>query len=183
MKTTNYIYVYITRDAEAGNEIDEFYSMEDAQAAIARYEEEDKRDGTFTEGFYEIVKKEMPSVNSPKNTYFCSVATKKADDEGHTTRMVGAMTIQGAINTMIAHNGNWIHKNGGGRAVVFSMPNGEKKDVKQLKFVPCIKNLRNTVDAVELGIVDMLREKRLRMHISQQELADKCGIKQHVVYG
>lgn len=33
MKTTNYIDVYITRDAEAGNEIDEFYSMEDAKAA------------------------------------------------------------------------------------------------------------------------------------------------------
>lgn len=48
---------YIIRDREAGNEIDEFDTMEEAQEELARYEEIDKMDGDYTPDFYEIVTK------------------------------------------------------------------------------------------------------------------------------
>lgn len=47
-------YRYCTRDAEAGNVIDFFATLEDAQKAIEQYEKEDKDNGDFTPGFYEI---------------------------------------------------------------------------------------------------------------------------------
>lgn len=47
-------YRYCTRDAEAGNVIDFFATLEDAQRAIEQYEKEDKDNGDFTPGFYEI---------------------------------------------------------------------------------------------------------------------------------
>lgn len=47
-------YRYCTRDAEAGNIIDFFATLEEAQKAIEQYEEEDKSNGDFTPGFYEI---------------------------------------------------------------------------------------------------------------------------------
>lgn len=50
-KTTK---TYIVRDREAGNIIDEFDSLEAAEAALVKYEEEDRRDGTFEEDFYEV---------------------------------------------------------------------------------------------------------------------------------
>lgn len=46
---------YIIRDREAGNEIARFDSMEEAKAELKKYEEADKKEGTFTEDFYEIV--------------------------------------------------------------------------------------------------------------------------------
>ena len=47
---------YNTQDREAGNSIDKFETLEEAEKAIAEYESEDKHDGTYTEDFYEIVK-------------------------------------------------------------------------------------------------------------------------------
>lgn len=46
---------YITRDREAGNEIDRFSTEEDAITAVEAYEEEDRANGDYTDGFYEVV--------------------------------------------------------------------------------------------------------------------------------
>lgn len=45
---------YKTQDREAGNFIDEFNTIEEAREAILQYEEEDKKDGTYTPNFYEV---------------------------------------------------------------------------------------------------------------------------------
>lgn len=50
--------MYITIDREAGNFIDAFKTMEEAVAAIKNYEEEDRKNGTFTPDFYEAVEVE-----------------------------------------------------------------------------------------------------------------------------
>lgn len=50
---------FIIRDKEAGNIIDIFDTIEEAKAELKSYEQEDKKDGTFTEDFYEIVEKEI----------------------------------------------------------------------------------------------------------------------------
>ena len=44
---------YITRDREAGNIIDEFATMAEAEAAIERYEAEDQAQGIYEPDFYE----------------------------------------------------------------------------------------------------------------------------------
>lgn len=49
--------LYVIRDREAGNEIDEFETMEEAFEELARYEEIDKMNGDYTPDFYEIVTK------------------------------------------------------------------------------------------------------------------------------
>lgn len=49
--------IYIIRDREAGNEIDEFETMEEALEELARYEEIDRMAGNYTPDFYEIVTK------------------------------------------------------------------------------------------------------------------------------
>lgn len=46
---------YVIRDREAGNVIDKFNTLEDAQIELARYEENDKMDGIYEPDFYEIV--------------------------------------------------------------------------------------------------------------------------------
>ena len=46
--------MYAVRDREAGNLITQFETMEEAQKELERYEEQDKKDGTYTEDFYEI---------------------------------------------------------------------------------------------------------------------------------
>jgi hypothetical protein len=46
---------YVIRDREAGNPIDEFNTLEEAEEQLAVYEAEDKRDDTYTPDFYEIV--------------------------------------------------------------------------------------------------------------------------------
>ena len=45
---------YWTRDREAGNKIECFETLEEAQKAIEAYEDQDKNEGTFEEDFYEI---------------------------------------------------------------------------------------------------------------------------------
>lgn len=47
--------MYIIRDREAGNIIDMFYTLADAENELRKYEEADKADGTYEEDFYEIV--------------------------------------------------------------------------------------------------------------------------------
>jgi len=48
---------YIIQDKEAGNPISEFAVLEDAEKELARYEEDDRRSGEYTENFYEIIEK------------------------------------------------------------------------------------------------------------------------------
>lgn len=49
---------YVVRDREAGNVIECVSSIEEGEALIEEYEEEDRKDGTFTPDFYEVVKEE-----------------------------------------------------------------------------------------------------------------------------
>ena len=49
---------YIIRDREAGNFIDEFDTLEEAQKEPERYEQMDKDEGDYTPDFYEIVESE-----------------------------------------------------------------------------------------------------------------------------
>lgn len=46
---------YKIQDREAGNEIDTFTSLEEAEKELIVYEKEDKENGIFVEDFYEIV--------------------------------------------------------------------------------------------------------------------------------
>ena len=46
--------MYVVRDREAGNVITQFETMEEAQKELEKYEEQDKKDGTYSEDFYEI---------------------------------------------------------------------------------------------------------------------------------
>lgn len=45
---------YIIRDREAGNMIEVANTLEEAQMILGRFEEEDRLEGTYEEGFYEI---------------------------------------------------------------------------------------------------------------------------------
>lgn len=47
--------IYIARDKKAGNFIGSFNDYEDAVAAVAEHEADDKEEGTYTEKFYEII--------------------------------------------------------------------------------------------------------------------------------
>lgn len=48
---------YVIRDREAGNEIEWFNSKEDAEKMLQQYEESDKKEGIYSEDFYEIVER------------------------------------------------------------------------------------------------------------------------------
>lgn len=49
---------YAIRDREAGNVIDVFGSLKEAEEELARYEAIDEKEGTYTPDFYEIVEKD-----------------------------------------------------------------------------------------------------------------------------
>lgn len=51
-----------TADRETGNKIDSFRSFDAALEAIKGYEEEDRKNGEFTENFYDIVDEECRSL-------------------------------------------------------------------------------------------------------------------------
>ena len=53
---------YYTADREAGNKIEAFDSIEEALKAIAAYEAEDERNGTYTPDFYDVVNEDHESV-------------------------------------------------------------------------------------------------------------------------
>lgn len=53
---------FFTADRETGTIIDWFSSIEEAQKAIEEYEEEDKKDGTYTANFYDIVDESHKSL-------------------------------------------------------------------------------------------------------------------------
>lgn len=47
---------FAVRDREAGNVIEVFRSLSDAELALAQYEQDDKDNDVYSENFYEIVK-------------------------------------------------------------------------------------------------------------------------------
>jgi len=55
--------IYLVRDAEAGNVIDQFSSYEEAMEAIRAYEESDKEYGIYEEDFYEVKEVTMRTVD------------------------------------------------------------------------------------------------------------------------
>ena len=46
--------MYIIQDREAGNYVDGFNTIEEAQEVLAQHEEQDKKDWVYVEDFYEI---------------------------------------------------------------------------------------------------------------------------------
>ena len=46
---------YIIRDREAGNIIEQVTTHKEAEEIVQKYEEEDKKEGNYTEDFYEII--------------------------------------------------------------------------------------------------------------------------------
>jgi hypothetical protein len=49
---------YIIQDREAGNIIEECETFEQAEEKIKEYERIDRKDGTYTQDFYEVVEVE-----------------------------------------------------------------------------------------------------------------------------
>jgi hypothetical protein len=48
---------YSIQDSEAGNVIDTFDTLREAEQALKEYEQDDKQNGVYTEGFYQISQK------------------------------------------------------------------------------------------------------------------------------
>ena len=46
---------FIVQDRQAGNVIENFKTIEEAQKALIQFEEQDKIDGFYEDNFYEIV--------------------------------------------------------------------------------------------------------------------------------
>ena len=55
--------VYIERDREGGTPIDGFRDAKEARHAVKVYEKDDKKEGTYTEDFYDIVYENNVSVD------------------------------------------------------------------------------------------------------------------------
>ena len=58
----NLIGKFEIRDSETGNFIDSFKFIDEAKKEITRMEEVDKKDGCFTENFYEIYDNEKKEI-------------------------------------------------------------------------------------------------------------------------
>ena len=54
IKDDDWYYHYKVQDREAGNVIDYFTTKEEADEAVAMFEDGDKEDGTYTHDFYEV---------------------------------------------------------------------------------------------------------------------------------
>jgi hypothetical protein len=72
MKTT-----YVIQDREAGNFIEEFDTLQDAENKVSEFEKIDRENGTYTENFYEIVEKSQESEN---DKYKAFLTTNNAND-------------------------------------------------------------------------------------------------------
>lgn len=53
---------YVIRDSEAGNEIEECDLLKEAKKILSKYEQTDREENTYTEGFYEIYDKENKEI-------------------------------------------------------------------------------------------------------------------------
>jgi len=59
--------VYVLRDAAAGNEIERFSTLEEAEETLTQYEEDDKKDGMYETGFYEIREEESDDEDEARD--------------------------------------------------------------------------------------------------------------------
>lgn len=59
--------VYVLTDVKAGNEIERFNTLEEAEEALAAYEADDKKDGMYKEGFYEIDEQEADDEDEARD--------------------------------------------------------------------------------------------------------------------
>lgn len=78
------------QDREAGNLIEKFYSLEEAQTALAEYEQEDKENGTYTEDFYEIV--EPADVDDIAYQYGLQTKETTSERSGYPRNLQTAIT-------------------------------------------------------------------------------------------
>lgn len=77
------VQVVTVRDREAGNVIECFDSVSAAAEAVRSYEDCDKKDGIFVEGFYEIVKNEhAAALGAIKSDKKASAARKNGKKGG-----------------------------------------------------------------------------------------------------
>ena len=53
---------YVIRDSEAGNEIEECDSLKEVKKILSEYEQIDREENTYTEGFYEIYDRENEEI-------------------------------------------------------------------------------------------------------------------------
>lgn len=53
---------FVIRDSEAGNEIKECDSLKEAKKILGEYEQTDREENTYTEGFYEIYDRENEEI-------------------------------------------------------------------------------------------------------------------------
>ena len=56
----------VTRDREAGNIIENFSTIKQAESAIKMYEKKDKKEGTYSPDFYEVAEIEDESFWAKK---------------------------------------------------------------------------------------------------------------------
>ncbi len=61
---------YTIQDKEAGNQIETFETLAEAESALKEYEELDKKDGIFKPDFYEIKETEQPLKESTHITWW-----------------------------------------------------------------------------------------------------------------
>lgn len=50
--------MYVVRDCEAGNVISKHNTWTETMNALEEYEQEDRKDGCFSEDFYEVIEME-----------------------------------------------------------------------------------------------------------------------------
>lgn len=53
---------FIIRDKEAGNIIDSFSTLDEAKRELAKYEHQDKKEGSYEADFYEIYDSQIESI-------------------------------------------------------------------------------------------------------------------------
>lgn len=101
-----------TADKETGTFIDEFKTMTEALNAISEYEQQDRIDGSYSEGFYDVVDEEHLSYSGRDVTvteyaelYNVNTATiRKRILRGTTSaRKLGSMWILTADQPMTDH--------------------------------------------------------------------------------
>lgn len=59
--------MYIIRDREAGNIIETVNTLKEAEEIIKKYEEQDKKDDTYEEDFYEAVKADLSLIRQARH--------------------------------------------------------------------------------------------------------------------
>jgi len=72
---------FIIRDKETGTFIDEFETSFDAYEALKAYEAEDRQEGTYTPGFYEVVPKYLYQVvdtAGDEHEFLCTDSAEEA---------------------------------------------------------------------------------------------------------